>query len=94
MINLYKHDGEVLYGIKEFLLDSPEDLSQLPTNVKTGSTALIISSSALYMLNGNKQWVEIGGMGNTSSNNSANEKIAKFDANNNDLVDSIELNEF
>lgn len=94
MINLYKHDGEVLYGIKEFLLDSPEDLSQLPTNVKTGSTALIISSGALYMLNGSKQWIEIGGAENSSSNNNTAEKIAKFDANNNDLVDSIELNEF
>lgn len=94
MINLYKHDGEVLYGIKEFLLDTQDDLSQLPTNVKAGSTALVISSGALYMLNGSKQWIEIGGAGNASSNNSANEKIAKFDANNNDLVDSIELNEF
>lgn len=94
MINLYKHDGEVLYGIKEFILDSQDDLQELPTNVKAGSTALIISSGRLYMLNGNKEWIEIGGTGNASDSSSTAEKIAKFDANNNDLVDAIELNEF
>ena len=61
MINLYKQDGETLYGIKEYILDSTSDVQNLPTNVKIGSTALVISTSDIYMLNGSKQWVLIGG---------------------------------
>ena len=62
MINLYKQDGETLYGIKEFLLDSKEDVKDLPIEkVHIGSTALVISSGDLYMLNGNKEWTIVGG---------------------------------
>ena len=61
MINLYKQDGETLYGVKEYILDSPEDITSLPINVRPGSTALVISTSDIYMLNGNKQWVLMGG---------------------------------
>ena len=61
MINLYKQDGETLYGVKEYILDSPEDIPSLPTNIRPGSTALVISTSNIYMLNGSKQWVLMGG---------------------------------
>lgn len=60
MVNLYKQDGETLYGIKEFILDSVDDIPSLPTNIKVGSSALIISTGELYIFNGEKQWVEIG----------------------------------
>lgn len=60
MVNLYRQDGETLYGIKEFLLDSVDDLSSLPTNIRSGSSALIIPTGELYMLNGDKQWVLLG----------------------------------
>ena len=56
MINLYKQDGETLYGIKEFLLDSVEDLTQLPKNIRCGSSALIIPTGELYILDGKKEW--------------------------------------
>lgn len=94
MINLYKQDGDVLYGVKEFLLDSQDDVVNLPTNIKTGSTALVIPTGTLYMLNGHSQWIEVGGAGGNASSGSSEEKIAKFDANNNDLVDSLELHKF
>ena len=54
MVNLYRQDGETLYGIKEFLLDSVEDLAKLPTNLRSGSSALIIP-------NGDKEWIIFGG---------------------------------
>ena len=59
-ITLYKQDGEVLYGVKEFLLDSKEDLEKLTTDIRSGSSALIISTGEIFMLNGEKQWVPIG----------------------------------
>ena len=61
MVNLYRQDGETLYGIKEFLLDSVEDLAKLPTNLRSGSSALIIPTGTLYILNGDKEWVVFGG---------------------------------
>ena len=64
MINLYKQDGDTLYGIKEFIIDSAEDVANLPTNIpkiRVGSTALVISSGDIYMLNGDGKWVLIGG---------------------------------
>lgn len=60
MVNLYRQDGETLYGIKEFLLDSVEDLAKLPTNLRSGSSALIIPTGTLYILNGEKKWVIFG----------------------------------
>lgn len=66
MINLYKQDGDTLYGIKEFIIDSAEDVANLPTNIpkiRVGSTALVISSGDLYMLNGDGKWVLLGGSG-------------------------------
>lgn len=63
MISLYRQDGETLYGIKEFLLDSEDDVKNLPVDPKVhvGSTALIIPTGTLYMLNGSRQWIEVGG---------------------------------
>lgn len=73
MINLYKQDGETLYGIKEFLLDSEEDLKDLPLDIKVGSSAMIIPTGKLFMLNYNKKWVLVGG--SSSSENEINNEI-------------------
>ena len=66
MITLYKQDGEILYGIKEFLLDAEEDVVDLPTNIKSGSSAIVLSTGNVYFLNGAKQWVPM--MSNNTSN--------------------------
>lgn len=64
MISLHKQDGETLYGIKEYLLDSPQDIEKLPTNVRVGSSALVISTGDLYIFNGNEVWVPFAGIQN------------------------------
>ena len=59
MVHLYKQDGETVYGVKEYIVDVPADISNLPTNVpkiKVGSTALVISTGDRYILNGNGEW--------------------------------------
>lgn len=64
MINLYKQDGDTLYGIKEFIVDNKEDIANLPTNIpkiRVGSTAFVISSGDIYMLNSSGKWVATGG---------------------------------
>lgn len=98
MINLYKQDGEILYGIKEYLLDSSDDLVDLPRDVRTGSTALVISTGAKYVLDGNKNWVIInspsGGSGGSDVNPEFNNFINSVDVNRNNIVDTVELVEF
>ena len=83
MINLYKQDGDTLYGIKEFIIDSAEDVANLPTNIpkiRVGSTALVISSGDLYMLNGNGKWVLLGGSGSSEEpgGNLESNKLIEF----------------
>ena len=62
MVNLYKQDGEILYGVKEYIIDSMDDVKDLPTNVRPGSIAMLVPSGVKYILNGripsgkNTQW--------------------------------------
>lgn len=57
-INIIKNSGHVAYGIKDYILDTTNDIQSLPTDTP-GSTAFIIADSSTYILNGSKQWVKI-----------------------------------
>ena len=60
--NLYRQDGDVLYGVKDFIVDTPADLADLPTDtkkVKVGSQAFVISTSERFMLNSKGIWVKV-----------------------------------
>ena len=57
-INLISHDGNVVYGIKEYVIDTPEDMKNVPF-CAAGSTLFVISTKKIYMMNSNKEWVEI-----------------------------------
>ena len=56
--NLIAHDGDVTYGIKEYVVDTPEDIPSLPLSIM-GSTVFVISTSEIYMMNSEKEWVKI-----------------------------------
>lgn len=98
MVNLYKQDGETLYGIKEFLLDSVEDLTQLPKNIRCGSSALIIPTGELYILDGKKEWTLFGGQGSNSDGETENgsseckceDILNQLDSNDDGIVDYAE----
>ena len=51
--------GHTAYGLKEFALDTPEDLNNLPIDITPGSIAFIISTGSVYMLNNQSEWVEV-----------------------------------
>lgn len=59
MINLLSQSGHQGYGIKEYVLDTPADLDNLPITDKAGSTAFIISTSQVYMINSKGEWKEV-----------------------------------
>ena len=58
MFKLIATDGDKAYGIKEYVLDTPEDIKALPP-CPMGSSALVISTGEVYMINSNKEWVKI-----------------------------------
>lgn len=63
---IYASSGRRAYGIKDFVFDTYEDM-QKEQNANTGDTAFIINTSQYYMLNHQKQWIEIYPNGNSNS---------------------------
>lgn len=59
MIGIMKTSGHVTYGLKEYVVDSTEDVAKLPLDGVMGSTAFVIDTGDVYMLNGKKEWVKI-----------------------------------
>lgn len=60
MIRPMTSGGHTTYNLKEYVVDTPEDLEYLPVEgIAMGSIALVISKSAVYMLNSAGEWVEI-----------------------------------
>lgn len=59
MIGITKINGKVVYDLKEFVLDTAADVDNLPRNVAMGSSAFVIETGDVYMMNGNGEWVKI-----------------------------------
>lgn len=69
MFAIARNSNKVTYGIKHFVVDTEQDLKELPLrNVYPGSTAIILETSAKYILNNQQKWIQIkGSVGNGSS---------------------------
>lgn len=59
MIMLTSSSGNIQYDINEYVCDSQEDIPNLPNHCAMGSTAIIISTSEVYMKNSNGEWVKL-----------------------------------
>ena len=57
--NLISTNGQIQYGVDEFVIDTPDDLKALPFRSKMGSTALCISNGEVYVKNSSGEWVAI-----------------------------------
>lgn len=58
MYKITSNDGDIAYGVKEFVCDTPDDLKDLP-NCAMGSVAIVISTAEVFMLNSKKEWVKL-----------------------------------
>lgn len=56
--NTLSTNGQVQYGITEFVIDSPDDLQKLPRCLM-GSSALCLSNGSVYIKDSAGKWVEI-----------------------------------
>lgn len=73
MITIGSNGRKIAYGIKHYNLDTEADLAELQTRTEPmGSTCFIISNSKYYMLNSQKQWVEITPFGKVIASNGSN----------------------
>lgn len=55
MFSIYANSNKKAYGVKNFIIDSEDDVEILPTNCAPSSTAKIINGD-LYVLGNDKQW--------------------------------------
>ena len=54
--NTLSQSGHTGYGIKEFVVDTDEDIKTLPIDVPMGSAALVIDSGNVYMMDSQDNW--------------------------------------
>lgn len=59
MYSLYANDDDILYGIQKYIVDTEEDMENLPNHTRAGSTAFVIETSTTYILNHSKEWKKI-----------------------------------
>lgn len=58
-MNIYSNSGHTGYGIKEFVVDTVEDIEKLPIDCPMGSAALCIATGDVYCLNSKDEWVNL-----------------------------------
>lgn len=58
-ISIMSQDGKQAYGVKEYVVDTSDDVENLPHNVAPGSVAIVASNSEVYILNNQKEWVKL-----------------------------------
>lgn len=59
MINPLSVNGQPVYGLHEYICDFEDDIENLPTGCAVGSTAYIIETGDIYIINGFKKWVKM-----------------------------------
>lgn len=60
MYKLTATNGKTLYNQDEWVVDKVADLEKIPKERSNmGSTALVIETSQVFMLNGDGEWKEI-----------------------------------
>ena len=59
MYRLYANDDNITHGTKKFIVDNDDDIKELPTSGTPGSSALVLSSFTIYILNTQQRWIKM-----------------------------------
>lgn len=59
MITKIKENDNLTYGLCQFIVDSEDEISLLPTDIGIHSIALSINGN-YYILTGDREWVPFG----------------------------------
>lgn len=57
MIQLVSTNGSNVYGVYKYIVDSEEDLINIPAYVKMGSEAFVSSLNKTYIKNSSGNWI-------------------------------------
>lgn len=58
MINIISSNGEIHYGVNEYIIDTNKELEKIPLSAAAGSTAYSIEDGKTYIKNNKNQWME------------------------------------
>lgn len=59
MINICAQSGKVSYNLTDFVLDTEDDVANLPIDRAPGSKAFVIDTKTSYILNSHREWKKI-----------------------------------
>jgi hypothetical protein len=57
MIQIIQEQGKTIYGIYNYIVDTDNELSQIPNYVKSGSTVYSIENGKTFIKNNLGEWV-------------------------------------
>ena len=65
MVKIIENNGRVAYGIKRYMVGTVEDIKNilLTSNVAAGSTVIVTSTGAEYILDNKRHWVKVANSG-------------------------------
>ena len=65
MVKIIENNGRVAYGIKRYMVSTADEIKHisLTSNVACGSTVVVTSTGAEYILDNKRQWVKITNSG-------------------------------
>lgn len=58
MISVIKQNDNVSAYVTEYLVDTEDEIQNLPTDVFPGSLCIVTSTAVVYILNSEKKWVK------------------------------------
>lgn len=59
MIKKTSVSGDIMYDVEEYVVDTVEELPNIPSSCAMGSTAIVISTAEVYMKNGSGEWIKL-----------------------------------
>lgn len=80
MISPIYQSGKKVYGVNNYVIDTVDDVANLPVYCAMGSTARVISTGDCYIINSDKQWVKQSSGSGGSSSSSDDGDIVVIDA--------------
>lgn len=65
MVKIIENNGRVAYGIKRYMVSTADEIKHisLTSNVACGSTVVVTSTGAEYILDNKRHWVKIANSG-------------------------------
>lgn len=74
MIQIIQEQGKTAYGINNYVIDTDNELSQIPSYVKSGSTVYSIENGKTFIKNNQGEWI----VWNNNNNNINQEMIQQI----------------